>query len=91
MKKWFIVLLLLIGCGGNDNEWSSEMQERFKTNCKKMSSKGRYTDEYCYCIMNKLMQKHTEENFKLESIKILEGNSNDEFTAKLVDIVTGCE
>ena len=90
MKTWLIVLLLLIGCN-NDSEWNSETQERFKENCQNMASTNKYTDKYCSCIMNQLMQKYNEENFKLESIKILEGNSNDDFTATLVNIVTVCE
>ena len=38
MGKWFIILLLQIGCTGGNNEWSSETQENLKKDCKNMNS-----------------------------------------------------
>ena len=90
MEKWFIIILLLIGCTGGNNKWSSETQENFKKDCKNVNF-GEDSNKYCDCIIKKLMQQYDEQSFKTLSLRMLEGNSSPEFMTSWVDVVTECE
>jgi len=89
-QKKIILLLIILGCNNNLNEWSNETQNNFRKDCQKIEGNTQKANNYCDCIIEKLMMEYNEETFKRESVEMLKNNMSDKFSNSLSSISEGC-
>ena len=69
-QKKIILLLIILGCNNNPNEWTNEVQNKFRQDCKNIESDTEEANNYCDCVIGQLMIEYNEETFKKESISL---------------------
>jgi len=88
-KKIFLVLsiLILAGCNSNPNEWTDEAQTQFRLDCQKLNS---VSENYCECVLQKLMLEYNETDFNLESENLLKNNLSNQILNSINIISKSC-
>ena len=89
-QKKIILLLIILGCNNNPNEWSNETQNKFRQDCQEIEGNTEGANSYCDCVIEKLMIEYNEETFKRESVEMLKNNMSNKFLNTLSSVSEGC-